>query len=138
MFCFLLSALSSGVSLLVITLPLLFLHPLPVSFTCLSAFLYRNHLFTQPVVHFRLSLASYSLILSDFITLMQETSLLFRLATTATNSDRVILFASELCVHFSLHVCTREAALYKLKGKKNLSICYAFLTLTFTYKYSPL
>lgn len=98
MFCFLLQALSSGVSLLVI-----------IFSPCLSASFYCNHLFTQPVAHFCPSPASYSLILSDFITLTQE--------TTAANSDSVILFVSELwCIHRRVNVCTCEAALHKLKG----------------------
>lgn len=65
-------------------------------FPCLSASCYCNHLFTQPVAHFLPSLVSYSLILSDFITLTQEKALLFSLPTIATNSDRVFLFVSEL------------------------------------------
>lgn len=105
---------------------------------CLSASCYCNHLFTQPVVHFLPSPVSYSLILSDFITLTQEKALLFSLPTTATNSDRVFLFVAQLwrvhahaciCVHISLHY---------IKKKKTLcySICHAFLSLIYTHKYS--
>lgn len=114
---------------------------------CLSASCYCNHLFTQPVAHFLPSPVSYSLILSDFITLMQEKALLFSLPTIATNSDRVFLFVSELwCVQCTcVCVCTCEPTLHKLQKKKNqnktlcFSICYAFLTLTYTHtKYSLL
>lgn len=127
--------------LLLCYLPLFHLPWLPLfcRSPCLSASCYCNHLFTQPVAHLPTPV-SYSLILSDFITLTQEKALLFSLVTTASNSDRVFLCVSELWrVQCSVHVCTCEPALHKLKRKKKtLSICYAFLTLTYTYKYSPL
>lgn len=62
----------------------------------LSASCYCNHLFTQPVAHFLPSPVSYSLILSDFVMLMQEKPYLFNLQNAATNSDCVSLFVSEL------------------------------------------
>lgn len=87
------------VFLLVITLLssfTLILTPSFCYFPCLSASCYCNHLFTQPVAHFLPSPVSYSLNLSDFITLMQEKPLLFSFPTIATNSDHVFLFVSEL------------------------------------------
>lgn len=117
-----LHTLSCVVSLLLIISPSSFPSLLTPSFCrspCLSASCYCNHLFTQPVAHFLPSLVSYSLILSDFITLMQETALLFSLPTIATNSDRVFLLVSELwCVQCTCEcVCTCEPALHWLEKK---------------------